>query len=128
MSKCPGFCPHPHLWNIKPKFLRFNSVANPFGLAAFFISKKETPAREFLKSCADLIAQALVPVIHVFKQNQATVAGKSAFSGEVERVSEVIEQVHGLVYPLETAPHSFAECAAFSFVTYDVPDGFPGAG
>ncbi len=94
----------------------------------FHIRKKELPVWEFLKSCADLIAQALVSVIHVFKQNQATVAGKSAFSCEVEQVSEVIEQVHGLVYPLETAPHGFAERAAFSFVTYDVPDGFPGTG
>ena len=67
-------------------------------------------------------------VIGVFEQNQTTVAGKAAFSGEVERVSEVIEQVHGLVYPLETAPHGFAERAALVFVTYDVPDGFPGVG
>ena len=83
---------------------------------------------EFLKSCADLIAESFVTVIGVFEQNQTTVAGKAAFSGEVERVSEVIEQVHGLVYPLETAPHGFAERAALVFVTYDLPDGFSGAG
>jgi hypothetical protein len=34
-----------------------------------------------------------VPVVGVFEQNQTTVAGKAAFSGEVERVSEVIEQL-----------------------------------
>ena len=79
-------------------------------------------------SCTNLITQAFVPIVGVLEEDQATVAGKAAFSGEVERVSEVIEQVHGLICPLETAPHSFAERAAFSFVTYDVPDGFPGAG
>ena len=31
-------------------------------------------------------------IIRVFEQNQTTVAGKSAFSGEVEQVSEVMEQ------------------------------------
>ena len=69
-----------------------------------------------------------MPVVGVFKHNQTAVRRKSAFSGEVERVSEVIEQVHGLVYPLETAPHGFAERAALVFVTYDLPDGFSGAG
>ena len=59
---------------------------------------------EFLKSCADLIAESLVPVVGVFKQNQPAVRRKAAFSGEVERVSEVIEQVHGLVSPLENHP------------------------
>ncbi len=59
-------------------------------------------------SCVDLIAQAFVTVIRVFKQNQTAVRRKAAFSGEVERVSEVIEQVHGLVYPLEAVTHCFA--------------------
>ena len=80
------------------------------------------------KSCADLIAQALVSVIGVFEQNQTAVSWKAAFSGKVKRVSVIVVQIDGFICPLETAPHSFAECAAFSFVTYDVPDGFPGAG
>ena len=42
---------------------------------------------------------------------------KAAFSGEVERVSEVIEQVYGLVYPLEAVTHDFTERAALVFVT-----------
>ena len=57
------------------------------------VIKTGTPIREFLKSCADLIAESLVPVVGVFEQNQTAVRRKSAFSGEVERVSEVIEQV-----------------------------------
>ena len=69
-----------------------------------------------------------MPVVGVFKQNQTAVRRKSVFSGEVERVSEVIEQVHGLVYPLEAVTHGFTERTALMFVTYDTPDGFPGAG
>ncbi len=57
------------------------------------VKKEEFPVREFQKSCADLITESFVTIIGVFEQNQATVAGKSAFSGEAERVSEVIEQV-----------------------------------
>ena len=94
----------------------------------FHIRKQELPAWEFLKSCADLIAEFLVSVVGVFKEDQTAVRRKAAFSGEVERVSEVIEQVHGLVYPLETAPHGFAERTALVFVTYDLPDAFSGAG
>ena len=59
----------------------------------FHIRKQELPAWEFLKSCADLIAESLVSVVGVFEQNQTAVRRKAAFSGEVERVSEVIEQV-----------------------------------
>ena len=92
------------------------------------IKKWELPAWEFLKSCADLIAESFVPIVGVFEQNQTTVAGKAAFSGEVERVTEIVEQVHGLVYPLEAVTHCFAERAALVFVTYDLPDSFPGAG
>ena len=57
------------------------------------VKKEELPVREFQKSCADLITESFVTIIGVFEQNQTTVAGKSAFSGEVERVSEGIEQV-----------------------------------
>ena len=57
------------------------------------VKKEKLPVREFQKSCADLITESFVTVIGVFEQNQTTVAGKSTFSGEVERVSEVIEQV-----------------------------------
>ena len=56
-------------------------------------------------------------VVGVFEQNQTAVRRKAAFSGEVERVSEVIEQVYGLVYPLEAVTHDFTERAAFVFVT-----------
>ena len=59
----------------------------------FHIRKQELPAWEFLKSCADLIAESLVSVVGVFKEDQTAVRRKAAFSGEVERVSEVIEQV-----------------------------------
>ena len=56
-------------------------------------------------------------VAGVFEQNQTAVRRKAAFSGEVERVSEVIEQVYGLVYPLEAVTHDFTERAALVFVT-----------
>ena len=46
-----------------------------------------------------------MPIVGVLEEDQAAVRRKAAFSGEVERVSEVIEQVHGLVYPLEAVTH-----------------------
>ena len=67
-------------------------------------------------------------VVGVFEQNQTAVRRIAAFSGEVERVSEVIEQVHGLVYPLEAVTHCFAQCPAFSGTGKDLTDGFSGAG
>ncbi|MBR5345115.1 MAG: hypothetical protein IK127_04750 [Clostridia bacterium] len=67
-------------------------------------------------------------IIRVFEQYQTAVSWKAAFSGEVKAVAVVAEEIDGFICPLETAPHGFAERAAFAFVTYDTPDGFPGAG
>ena len=41
------------------------------------IKKWELPAWEFLKSCADLIAESFVTVIGVLEEDQATIAGKA---------------------------------------------------
>ena len=69
-----------------------------------------------------------MPIVGVLEEDQAAVRRKAAFSGEVKAVAVVAEEIDGFICPLETAPHGFAERAALVFVTYDLPDGFSGAG
>ena len=67
-------------------------------------------------------------IIRVFEQYQTAVAGDPAFSGKIKVIVKITVKADSFICPLETVPHSLAEGAALVFVTYDVPDGFPGVG